>query len=395
MIKRLLPLLLVSSLAHADDRAGAEKWFRAGAKAYAAQNFEAAATDFDEAYKALPLPEIAFSAAQAYRRLYRVEPKPEYVRRSVDLYRTYLDKVKTGGRVGDATDNLADMQHELDKLERSGATFGAAQVERTRLGVSVSTGETGGAVQEVGDAAGTLTRGLHATLDGKPVEPFALVDVEPREHVLAITADGYFPAEKKVVAVAGQAQLIELELKPRPAIVQVATEDGADITVDGRAGGPHLELPAGKHVLEVLHRGREPFARELVVTRGQQLTVQAPLEPTSRRRAVPYVLGGAGLLAIGAGATALLAASHDSDASSLRNELRAGNAAPAIADRYDQEVASRDHYVTATWVLGGAAVAAGTAGVLLWLLDRPSPEGLHLAPEVTGSSAGMTLGGSF
>ena len=109
-----------AGIAHAEDKAAAERYFRAGAKAYAAQNFAAAATDFDEAYKALPLPEIAFSAAQAYRRLYRVEPKPEYVRRAVELYRAYLDKVKTGGRVGDAADNLAEMERELDKLEASG-----------------------------------------------------------------------------------------------------------------------------------------------------------------------------------------------------------------------------------------------------------------------------------
>ena len=43
------------------------------ARAYAAQNFEAAAADFYEAYKALAMPEIAFSAAQAYRRLYRID----------------------------------------------------------------------------------------------------------------------------------------------------------------------------------------------------------------------------------------------------------------------------------------------------------------------------------
>ena len=40
MMKKLIPLLLLPSLAYADDRAAAEKWFRAGAKAYAAQSFE-------------------------------------------------------------------------------------------------------------------------------------------------------------------------------------------------------------------------------------------------------------------------------------------------------------------------------------------------------------------
>ena len=62
-------------LAAADNRVDAERYFRNGEKAYRAQNFEGAAANFEEAYKALAIPEIAFSAAQAYRRQYRVDGK--------------------------------------------------------------------------------------------------------------------------------------------------------------------------------------------------------------------------------------------------------------------------------------------------------------------------------
>ena len=68
-------LLALAGTASADEKT-AERYFRAGEKAYAAQNFAAAAQNFEEAYKELPLPEIAFSAAQAYRRQYRVEQRP-------------------------------------------------------------------------------------------------------------------------------------------------------------------------------------------------------------------------------------------------------------------------------------------------------------------------------
>src|ERR1044071_6371401 len=87
----VIATLLAASTAYAEDKVAAEQYFRAGAKAYAAQNFAAAVANFDEAYKALPLPEIAFSAAQSYRRLYRLDPQPQYVRRAVELYRAYLD----------------------------------------------------------------------------------------------------------------------------------------------------------------------------------------------------------------------------------------------------------------------------------------------------------------
>jgi tetratricopeptide (TPR) repeat protein len=121
----IVAVLALASTAAA-ERKVAERYFRAGAKAYAAQNFVAAAANFDEAYKSEAMPEIAFSAAQAYRRLYRIEPKAQHVVRAIELYRDYLAKVKTGGRVGDAADNLAEMERELDKLGASGVRVGSS-----------------------------------------------------------------------------------------------------------------------------------------------------------------------------------------------------------------------------------------------------------------------------
>jgi hypothetical protein len=399
-------LVLAAGVAHAEDRAAAERFFRAGAKAYAAQNFAAAAASFDEAYKASPIPEIAFSAAQAYRRLYRIEPKPEHVKRAVELYRAYLARVKTGGRVGDAADNLSEMERELDKLRLSGVSSSSAPaVVRTRVGINVSFADqraTPGSedLREIADATNeAATHGLTAKLDGKPVEPFALVEVEAKEHLISVSADGYFPVEKKTIVVDGQSSLVEVELEPKPAAVNVKTESGARISVDGRpvasAPGAPLELPAGKHLITVLHRGREPFAREVNVTRGDALSFDAPLVMTARRRAVPWVLGGAGVLAGVAITTSIIAGVHDGKASDLRAQIDAGNRPPSDGDAYDAEVRSRDRYVTATWVLGGAAVAAGTVGALMFLFDTPSAEGVQIAPVINNHSSGIVLGGTF
>jgi hypothetical protein len=402
MMKRALVFVMVAvTAAHADDpKATAERYFRAGAKAYAAQNFSAAASDFDEAYKAMPLPEIAFSAAQAYRRLFRVEPKPEYVRRSVELYRVYLDKVKTGGRVGDAADSLGEMERELDhlkiKLEPT-----AAVAEKTRLGVNVTiSGEVEGPVlREIGDATGEATKGLVATLDGKPIEPFALVDVEAKDHVITVTAPGFVAVEKQAKAVAGQSHLIEVELKPKPATLAVVTETDAQIAVDGRPVASQLELAAGKHLLTIVHRGRVPWGRELVVARGETLKIDAPLAMTSRRKAVPWVVGTAGVLAAGAITTTIVALVRDSKASDLRASIDAGNQLPTVADDYDHTVASRDHFVTASYLLGGAAIAAGATGLLLYLFDEPqlgtATERLHFAPVASPGGAGAVIGGRF
>jgi hypothetical protein len=395
--QRLVVLLCVlASTVYADDRKAAESYFRAGAKAYAAQNFLAAAQNFDEAYKAAPIPEIAFSAAQAYRRLYRVEPRPEHVKRAVELYKAYLAVVKKGGRVGDAADNLAEMERELERVKVTTPLAPAAA--KTRIGVSVTLADQrasdSGVLQEVGDATGELTHGLVAMIDGAQVEPFALVDVAPKEHVISVSADGYLPVEKKTVAVDGASQIVEIELQPKPASVTVKTESGARISVDGRAQTSPLSLAAGKHLLTIVHRGREPAGKELVVARGDTLTIDAPLAKTAKRRAVPWVLGGAGLLAAGAITTSIVAIVHDGRASDLRDGIDAGNRPARDGDRYDAEVRSRDRYTTASWALGGTAVVAGAVGVLLYLFDTPAAEGVHVSPVIGGAS-GVVLGGTF
>lgn len=400
----LVALVALASVAHAEDRKAAERYFRAGAKAYAAQSFAAAAQNFDEAYRASPIPEIAFSAAQAYRRLYRVDARAEYVRRAVELYRAYLAQVKTGGRVGDAADNLAEMERELDKLKGAGQLGRGTDLlaARTRVGISVTFADQRASeeLREIADATGeAATKGLAAKIDGKPLEPFALVEVEAKEHLIEVAADGYFPIEKKLIAVDGQSSMIEIELRPKPAAVTVTTEAGARISVDGRpvatAPSAALEVPAGKHLVTVLRRGREPFAREIDVTRGDALSLAAPLVQTARRRAVPWVLGGAAVLGAAALTTTIFAVVHDGRASDLRDDLDVGNRPPSDGDAYDAEVRSRDRYVTATWVFGGAAVAAGTIGLLLWAFDTPTTEGVRLAPVATRGGAGAALIGRF
>src|ERR1700689_2100099 len=148
--------LAIAAPAHAEDLDKAKQYFRAGEQAFKSQSFAAAAENFEQAYKQAPsLPEIAFSAAQAYRRQYFVDPKPEYVKRAVELYRFYLDQVKSGGRVGDASDGVAEMQRELDRLTASAQKIGEVKRDATRLAVSVE------------------APGAKATLDGKPIELFA------------------------------------------------------------------------------------------------------------------------------------------------------------------------------------------------------------------------------
>jgi len=396
--------LLRSPVIWAENREAAERAFKIGAKAYAAQNFAGAAAAFDEAYAADPLPEIAFSTAQAYRRLFRVDPKPEYAKRSVELYRIYLDKVKTGARVGDAADSLGEMLRELDRIGVSSTTKTAPAVEHTRLAINVSVIDQAAAdtttMREIGDATGEAMKGVKATLDGKPVEPFAFVDVTAGDHVVTVTADGYYPVEKHQPAAQGVSAYVDVDLKPKPATLAIDSESDARVIIDGKAvqgvPGTPFELAAGKHLVAILRDGRTPFAREISATRGETVKLAAPLHSTTQRRAVPYVLAGAGVLAAGALTTMTVALVHDGRASSLNTTFNGtGNASPADADRYASELASRDRYATATWILGSAAVGAAVIGVGLWRFDHPSLENMQVVPTVTSQGGGVSAGGRF
>ncbi len=71
--------------AQEDKVAQARKFFDAGRMAYESGQYLAAATAFEQAYVVTPLPPIAFSMAQAYRKRYFEDRDPAKLKRAVDL----------------------------------------------------------------------------------------------------------------------------------------------------------------------------------------------------------------------------------------------------------------------------------------------------------------------
>lgn len=148
-------------------------------------------------------------------------------------------------------------------------------------------------------------------------------------------------------------------------------------------------------LLTITRRGRAPYGRELTVARGQELAVTAKLAKTGRRRAVPWVLGGAGLLAAGATFSAITALVEDGRAESLRAAIRLGNRPASAGDDFDRAVARRDTARTGALVLGAGAFAATVTAAALFFLDTPSAEGLRIAPTASPSGGGLTALGRF
>jgi hypothetical protein len=397
---------LFAATARADDHARAEEFFRAGELAYHAQNFATAAYDFDEAYKALPLPEIAFSAAQAYRRQYRIDRKPENAAHAVADYRLYLDKVQTGGRVADAADGLEDMQRELDDLIKRGVKVSdELAAEHTQLDVNVSLGGTPrpvGGMHEIEDKAPASAGAVTVTIDGHPVAPFALSNVTPGNHLVHAEAPGYFPRDQPADAVQGTVRIVEIVLQPKPGRIAVTSLPDARITVDGRAEGlaPRgpIEVPAGRHIVTVQLRGHVPAVRELVVGNDVEVAADAPLGMTDRRRAVPWVAIGAGAAATACIATTALAFYYQHEAGLIYDRTRtSGNVDPTsqIQGAYNDDRNARDSFRAAAWITGGAAIATAGVAVLLYRFDDPEPVTSHVVPVIAPGGGAAVITGRF
>lgn len=358
----MLALVALAAPARADGKADAEMLFRAGEKAFNAGQYGAAADAFEQAYAKLPLPAIAFSTAQAYRLQYFIDKQPMRLKRAVELYHAYIDAQKSGGRVSDAASNLAQLEPLLREMQASGANMTAPMPPRqTRLMVMAD------------------VDGAHVTIDEQAGSAPLVEEVKPGEHTVVVTADGYFPVTVKARAVDGEMVPVDVQLKPKPALLDVRAPGGAHVMIDGRPLGSApvtgAEVPAGKHLITITQGGRVPYARELELSYGKTATVDAELRTTTQRKASRIVLVGAGVLALATGLEGVAAWSADGDASKLHDQLMTGGQTPADLARYDELRARRDDRVRTTEILGGVGAVVAITGVLMYVLDDPSPEG--------------------
>ncbi len=381
-----------------DKKAEAEKYFRAGERAYNAGQYLVASQAFEEAYELLPVAAIAFSTAQAYRLLYVTDKQPAYLKRAVELYRLYVTQQKEGGRVPDAVASLAELEPQLERIEAEGRSTAMPIITpRTQLMIS------------------TQVDGATGTVAGKSGPLPLTVELAPGEYVVNVEAEGYFPKEQKARAVDGQFILVEVELEPRPAVLDVRTEDGARIEIDGRPWGVTplarpIEVPAGRHFVAVTRRGRVAWAQEIDARRGETVALRVDLQATGQRRAVKWVWIGAGVLAVAAGGAGLYALGEQGKAEDLDELRQTSSITAAQLDEYVAHRGNRDGGVRAMWGLGIASVATATVGTLMYLFDRPTAEmpppsfgprpgaddaGPTITPFAAADGAGLMVQGGF
>jgi tetratricopeptide (TPR) repeat protein len=349
------------------DLERAKESFKAGATAYAAGEYLAAIQAFDAAYGLTPLPPIAFSLAQAERRQYFVGHERGHLDRAIALFRHYVEHVQTGGRRADALDALS----QLEPLAIGKANEGAVEAEAARPTRVMLTCDAPGA---------------ELSLDAAASAPSPLIrEVPAGAHQVTVSAPGFFPAQREVVAVAGELIPVSISLREQPSVLSVSAPGGAELYIDGtfagRGGEPRrLELASGPHRMVVAQKGHRLSAQALELERGEARTVAVALQPTSQRRTANrlFIAGG---LSLAAGAVlGGLTLHYESRAKDFLTKRTAGNVTAGELHDYDENVTARNRFRTASVIALGTSVGLLATALFLHELDNPEPQEFYRTP---------------
>ncbi len=347
-----------------DDVARAKELFDAGAREYANGNFDLAIQALEQAYAISPREGIMFSMAQAHRRYYERTGDKLSLSRSVDLYKQYVEKVKTGGRVTDAVKALGQLEPELKKA-RETSVDGAEpppvsiQPKKTRIVVNI------------------FVEGTTVSIDGGPPKsPPINEEVKPGPHKVRLSAPGYFEEEREIDVADGEIAPANLPQRERPAELSIDTASGADISVDGRYIGEAplsrpIELPSGRHFVVVLENGHETWEKDVDLVRGKKHAFTAELSSTVQRDLSYAVLGTAGGFAAASVVFASLAFERDAAASSLLDTREGRSLSTAELADYEDAKKSRSLYTSVAFGTAGGGVALAILGTGLLVFDKP------------------------
>jgi PEGA domain len=369
----------------------ARVYFDAGAQAYAAGRYPVAIEAFANAYKLAARPAILFSMAQAERKQFWIDKKPDGIARAIAHYRDYLAQVPEGGRRDDAATALAELEPIAVRFEGAASEAPTIVPTATRLLVS------------------SQAVGARAAIDGGPASPLPrLADLTAGKHHIAVSADGYLPDERDVVVLAGVTTPFELNLREQPALLSVVAESGTNVIVDGRTVGEvpsahPFEVPSGHHVVALAHNGRQLDREDVTFERGQPRTVTGSLLVTRQRRISEVVLtvGAAGLVT--AGVFIGVAAAEQSSAQHILSQSQVMNISNAQLLQYNSDLAARNGWRTASLSTMGGSLGLLAVGGALFLFDHPDGEAklgsdspaapLHVAPAGTVEISALPVAG--
>jgi hypothetical protein len=404
-VRALLFALIVSGTAFAAGSDDARAYFDIGAKAYQAGRYLDAVKAFEQAYRLSNRPGLLFSLGQAHRMEYFARNDPARLKDAVRYYQEYIAREPSGRRVAEATDALSKLR---PLLPPDGGAQSAPEVtkEERKPQVMVS----------------SPTPGVVVTFDNRRVSHPFISEVAPGKHMVKLSAPGFEDYTREIVVDAKNGTPpLDVPLVPRSALLTIRTDDGAEVSIDGRLQGdaplPPLKVTAGSHFVAIVLNGRRAFSKRITLTRGQNATLDASLEGTGQRT-VSWVLLGAGAGAVVAGGVlGFVALSKQKNAEDLKTRAGGdGNLSQDDLDRYDSLRQSRDDFRLAALISAGAGLGLGTAGLFLRSFDQPrtplppveeavpgerkpeaSPPSMEMSitPFVLSHASGVSVRGAF
>ena len=247
---------------------------------------------------------------------------------------------------------------------------------------------------------------------------------------LAAAYTGYLDAERQAREVKDKRSTVARKqadaLEPKLARLRVTLPDGIDRyaiylldakEIDAAKLAGELVLDPGPHVIEVRVAGTPPTQNTITLQAGQRAKLElaqpaapakqpapvveakpAPPQPApTTTRSKPQLYGGIGLVSAGVvtmGIATAIALDARSDYNAAKERCPDGLCA-SLAD-FEATNDARDRARTMTWVfVGGAAVA--TVGTILILTSKRSTprERISVTPTISGTSAGIAIGGAL
>jgi hypothetical protein len=368
----LAALLFAAPPAHADDAASeqARPLFDAGKQAYDAGNFPAAIQAFESAYKISPRPGIVFSIAQAHRRQYYIDKRPEHIHDAIKSYRDYIERVPEGGRRGEAAQALAELEPVADRLTQAPAAPKLETKPATWLMVPAK------------------IQGATISVDnGKPQPMPLFAEVKPGKHTLRVIADGYFPEDRDVEMHEGLPVSLDIQLREMPGRLEIRGVAGAQVTIDGRLTGAlplpkPLEVTPGTHFVAITKSGYKSFSEELEINRGQTKPIAVKSGLTGQR-IFSYVLFGVGVAGVaGAIGLGLVSGGKQQRALAISGPAATmGGLSQADFKAYEDLKKARDYFQGLSSAAATVGVLGGAIGFLLYVFDQPAVPVPRAKPE--------------
>lgn len=341
-----------------DAVAKARAVFDAGGRAYEQGDFDAAIQAFEQAYSMSGRPSILFSLAQSRRKRFAETGSASDRDAAIELYRAYLDQVKTGGR-------RADAQRGLESLGAGSVTGTATSASSTPI------------ARRTQLAIDSGTPGAMISIDGGPAAPpQVMAEVAPGRHVVRVTAPGYVDRDFVTQAVEGQIIPETYELEEQPARIEVKLASGATLYVDGRDMGRSTVVPlaSGRHFVSVTQNGHHAEGRSIDLTPGERENVSFSLRTTTQRDASIGLMIGGGVVVVGGGVLLGLAFLKQNEAENIQGKRDESSITQEELADFNRASNQRDLFRAGGVVFGGAGGLAVVIGAAMFLFDTPLPK---------------------